>query len=64
VDDGASGAANKSLSTKEDLKFSALCQQLPPLANALLCIDVAVSSVSSADMARQLLDRVRADAIR
>jgi zinc finger FYVE domain-containing protein 26 len=64
VDNGVSGAANRSSSTEEGHRFSALCAPLPPLTNALLCIDIAVTSVSSGDMARQLLDRVREYALK
>ncbi|RVX19577.1 hypothetical protein CK203_005360 [Vitis vinifera] len=56
VEDAVSRAADGT-SAVQDLDFSSLRSQLGPLAAILLCIDVAATSVRSADMSLQLLNQ-------
>ncbi|KAJ9702451.1 hypothetical protein PVL29_004268 [Vitis rotundifolia] len=58
VEDAVSRAADGT-STVQDLDFSSLRSQLGPLAAILLCIDVAATSVRSADMSLQLLNQAQ-----
>ncbi|RVW53976.1 hypothetical protein CK203_072971 [Vitis vinifera] len=57
VEDAVSRAADGT-SAVQDLDFSSLRSQLGPLAAILLCIDVAATSVRSADMSLQLLNQI------
>lgn len=58
VEDAVSRAADGT-SAVQDLDFSSLRSQLGPLAAILLCIDVAATSVRSADMSLQLLNQAQ-----
>ncbi|KAI5082091.1 hypothetical protein GOP47_0001834 [Adiantum capillus-veneris] len=59
VDDAVSRVAEGASSPEEALKLAALRAPLAPLANVLLCIDVAAASARAVDMSKQLLHKAR-----
>eukprot|EP00250_Pteridium_aquilinum_P019708 c24544_g1_i1 orf=3-4136(-) len=59
VDDAVSRVAEGASSPEEALKLAALRAPLAPLANVLLCIDVAAASARAVDMSKQLLYKAR-----
>ncbi|MCO5611281.1 hypothetical protein L7F22_065533 [Adiantum nelumboides] len=59
VDDAVSQVAEGASSPEEALKLAALRAPLAPMANVLLCIDVAAASARAVDMSKQLLQKAR-----
>ncbi|KAH6555767.1 hypothetical protein KP509_1Z229800 [Ceratopteris richardii] len=59
VDDAVSRVAEGASSPEEALQLAGLRSPLAPLANVLLCIDVAAASARAIDMSKQLLQKAR-----